>query len=91
MEFNASVLMSTCDKTWRFPSNEDIFNDSYVVATETKSVIFDGVYLTNCPFVLSLTNITNPLSPTAVTSSIIGLTQPILITDSNDPFLNYVG
>ena len=82
--------MSTCNKTWRFPSDLDTFNESYVVTTETKSIYFEGVDLTDCPFSLSLTNITDPLNPAAVDHTIVGLTQPVLRIDSNDPLLRSV-
>lgn len=88
LDFEVQILMSTCDKAWRFPSDPEAFDAIYVVGSDAISLPFDGVDLTDCPFRLSLFNITDSSSPaTAVNADILTLTQPVLATDPLDAYL----
>ena len=72
---------SSCVKNWRFPRHS--FDSSYAIGSEELIIEFDGVDITNCPFTLTVLNITDsevkPLDP-----RLASVEEPLQIADNSD-------
>ena len=52
--------------------------------TDELTISFDQVDVTNCPFVLTVLNITDSSNPKLIDESIATLIEPVLVTDTLD-------
>ena len=81
--FEVEIIIpgSNCVKRWRFPQYS--FDTIYVRGSNEQEIVFDEVDITNCPFTLTVFNITDsdikPLDPRIAT-----LEEPVLETDVTD-------
>ena len=73
--FKVSFRMSPCDRLWQLPESGNVFNRVYTIDVDKKMVIeFKDVDVNDCPFALSLWNMT--AVPSLVNANHVTLVQP---------------
>ena len=82
LDFTVTFSMSTCTKTWQFPSG-GIPETSYIVGSGPVTIDLTGVDITNCRFTLSATDVTTGVAM-ALNADLFTLQQPVLLTDTID-------
>ena len=75
-------MISTCNLTWRLGSFE--INSTYTIGTPFETLEFTGLDLTNCPFDISVYDMTDTASPVALDPAIFLITQPTLVQSDPD-------
>ena len=84
-DFKVTLLMSTCTKEFRIPSEPYSFDEAtYVVDTGLMEVELADIDITDCPYRIDLWNVTNPALPQALNSSTFTLIPANLTTDPSD-------
>jgi len=84
LPFRVTILMSSCTKLWQMPSVPNLFDATYYLKDLPLEVVFSDVSLNDCPFQLSLWNVTSTVA-TAVDVSYIKLQQAVQQVNSQDP------
>ena len=83
LPFEVEIIIpgSNCIKRWRFPQYS--FDTIYVKGSDEQAILFDEVDITNCPFTLTVLNITDSdIKP--LDTRIAILKEPVLETDDTD-------
>ena len=80
MHIPVSISMSSCSKFWLYPEGSNFFDRSYTIGDDLDPdfLVFMDVSITDCPFVLSLWNITQLPATQIVNSAYLTLQQPVL-------------
>ena len=88
LTITATVAMSTCLKVWQMPSDaKRLFDTNYVIGEQPIALSFDRAAISNCPFKLSLWNVTATATNEIVASTVVTLTNPVLKVDPTDSML----
>ena len=85
LDFVLMLKISTCSVTPIDPSEPSNFDMIYAAGETHQLIEFEQVYSNNCPFKLSITDVTDAHNPLEPNPEIFTLEQPQLITDLIDP------
>lgn len=81
IDFEVRVLISSCTNVWRYDDRD--FSREYFLGDEAKTIEFDRVDITNCPYTLTISDMTSGAAA-AIDTSIFTFVEPVQVVDATN-------
>ena len=86
IDFDVTVTASTCSKVWRYIGDGSTFDKVYYACSPIEVVRFDGVDISDCPFIQQLFDVSSG-SEQPINSTLFTFTQAQTSQDLSDSLL----